>query len=132
MSNSISDWNIIDSKQIILEQILENGKNINILINSVVDINTKIKLVSDKLDKLTEKIDDLNNDKLSIKTTDINLDLNNFKKLSNTGLKSIVNEDLYRIKNNMWRQSKTNTFKHNTFKHNSYITTPNIPLDYNL
>ena len=132
MSNSISDWNIIDSKQIILEQILENGKNINILINSVDDINTKIKLVSDKLDKLTEKIDDLNKDKLSIKTTDLNLDLNNFKKLSNTGLKSIVNEDLYRIKNNMWRQSKTNTFKHNTFKHNSYITTPNIPLDYNL
>jgi hypothetical protein len=131
MSNSISDWNIIDSKQIILEKILENGRNINILMKGVEDINEKINLVSDKLDKLNDKLDNLSMEQLSIKTTDINLDLNNFKS-SNIGLKSIVNDDLYRIKNNMWRQSKTNTFKHNTFKNNSYITTPNIPLDYNL
>jgi len=126
MSNSISDWNIIDSKQIILEKILENGRNINILMKGVEDINEKINLVSDKLDKLNDKLDNLSMEQLSIKTTDINLDLNNFKS-SNIGLKSIVNDDLYRIKNNMWRQSTKNKFKNN-----SYITTPNIPLDYNL
>ena len=104
MSNSISDWNIIDSKQMILDKILENNKKLDLIITKFEEYDTKLEKVNTKIDSLNNSIN-----KLSKNNLDFN-DLNNFKQ-QNNGLKELVNSDLSRIKNNIWRQSNKNNLK---------------------
>jgi len=125
MNNSISDWNVIDSKQMILENILNTNKKLDLILEKFDKYDTKLNNLDNKITIINESLKQLKNNSNKLEN---NLDfnnLNNFKQ-QNNGLKELVNSDLSRIKNNIWRQSTKNNLKNN-----SYITTPNIPLDFN-
>ena len=115
MNNSISDWNLINFEKNALERIIEKVEN-NEKTNKKILEN--LDRIENKVDKVIKKIE-LNNFKIDIKEDD---------KKEEKGIKIIENDEILRMRNNAWRQS--NKLKLLGVSNNSYITTPNIPLNF--
>tara|TARA_Y100001970_G_scaffold267731_1_gene358087 strand:- start:388 stop:765 length:378 start_codon:yes stop_codon:yes gene_type:complete len=124
MNNSISDWNLINYEKNALENILDklekNDKKINEVLNHLNKLETKVDNVLLKL------FDNPNN---FINKKDQEKEKPNITDSVNKGLKMITNDEMFRMRNNAWRQQSK--IKLPGIINNSYITTPNIPINFN-
>ena len=115
MNNSISDWSLINKEENIFEKIF---KTLTIIETKIDTLDSKIQTLDNKLILLENKID---NDKLNskIESSKDNKDIS----YPDIGLKCVLDDNnLIRVKNSIWRKSGRSNI----------VTTPNIPIDYNM
>ena len=126
MNNSISDWNLINYEKNALEKILDklekNDKKIYDVLNNLNKLETKV-------DNVLLKLFDNPNNFINKKEKEKEKQNEDNTDSVNKGLKMVTNDEMFRMRNNAWRQQ--NKIKLPGIINNSYITTPNIPINFN-
>jgi hypothetical protein len=118
MNNSISDWSLINKEENIFEKLF---KTLNLIEKKIDTLDSKIQTIDNKLVLLENKLctDKLNSKIESSKDNKDNKDIS----YPDIGLKCVLDDNnLIRVKNSIWRKSGRSNI----------ITTPNIPIDYNM